>query len=176
MNHRELLKDYGKTIIGLVLAWMTFALLIGMCAIGQRYEVWETSKGSQEHEYSEFALTVSGTGETVFETVENVAPALKDELLGTTYPSPTAAEHAASPGSPDSFWMRSANAHAVKICTHSSGVVSRQTGGGRHLTSFLRHENNRHYTRTYHQVLTQYGYQTTDSFNYSVSRSYCGCG
>ena len=179
MSKRELLKDYfgPKTLgplYGLVICISFFSVL---SLTGIHYGWLPTSEQPpQPHHPSTFVLTVGDTGETVFESVENVSEGLADELLSSTYPSPEAAEHAASPGSPDSLWMRSAHAHAVKVCTHSDGVVSNQTGSGRHLTNFVKHENGRHYTKTFHQVLTYSGWVTTDVFNYSVTRSYCGCG
>ena len=179
MSTWELLKDYfgPKTLgplYGLAICISFFSVL---SLTGIHYGWLPTSDAAPSRYVStEFDLTVRESGETVFTSVENVSEGLADELLSSTYPSPEAAEHAASPGSPDSFWMRSANAHAVKVCTHSTtGVVSNQTGGGRHVTWFRFHDNGRHYTRTDHQVLTQNGYQTTDTFRYDVSRAYCNC-
>lgn len=131
-----------------------------------------TSSGNATHqEHSEFALKVAANGETVYTAAENVSRATRKVIVQEVYPSPEAAVEAVEgplPGNP-------ALAHAVSVCTHSDGKVSNQTGGGRHLTWFVKHENGRHYTKTAHQVLTINGYQTTDVYAYDVSRTYCGC-
>lgn len=68
-----------------------------------------------------------------------------------------------------------AYAHAVNVCTTSkSGKVSLQTGGGRHITKHRYDSGGFRYTRTDHQVLTQFGgYQTYDVFRYRIDKRYC---
>ena len=151
-----------------------FALLFWVCLVLVQSGVFPTSTGNTNpYEYSEFTLRVSEGGQTVYTAAENVTDAVYGEVMGKVYPDPETATEAVSSvelaGNP-------AFAHAVNICTHSSGKVFNQTGGGRHLTRFDGHRDNRHHTDTFHQVLTQNGYQTTDRFHYSVSRGYCGCG
>ena len=69
--------------------------------------------------------------------------------------------------------LNEARARAVAVCTHTDGPVTNESGSGRHLTNFVEHDSGRCYTRTFQQTLTINGYQTTDTFNYSVARGYC---
>ena len=69
--------------------------------------------------------------------------------------------------------LNAARAHPVAVCTHTDGPVTNEAGSGRHLTNFVEHDSGRYYTRTFQLALTINGYQTTDTFNYSVARGYC---
>ena len=71
--------------------------------------------------------------------------------------------------------VKPAFAHAAAVCTHSDGVVTNKTTYSRHVTNFVKHENGRHITRTAHQNLMYYGWETVDTYRSSVSRGYCGC-
>lgn len=176
---------HNKTLRHRVLPWVLLILLVafifnaGMIIV--QGNLLPFSQGNAEHhEHSEFALRVGDTGKTVYTKVPEgalkgtaaISSDLARELLSTTYPDPETATEAATH---EELAGNPAFAHAVNVCTHSSGKVSHQTGSGRHLTWFRFHDGGRHYTRTAHQVLTQSGYQTTDTFSYSVSRNFCGC-
>lgn len=165
LNRWDFLKFYGLIIV--------FCAVLTMSYIAIQSGALSTSSGNSTHQgHSEFALKVAADGETVYTSAKGISQMLYEEIMEEVYPTPEAAVAATSPalaGNP-------AFAHAVNLCTHSDGKVSNQTGGGRHLTWFVKHENNRHYTKTAHQVLTINGYQTTELYAYDVSRSYCGCG
>lgn len=121
---------------------------------------------------NKFYLTADAEG-FHFESASGVSVEKQQELLGTTYPTADAAEFAATGDVIDSDEITVQ--HAVGICTHFDNVISFGSGQRRHLTNFLRHEDGRHYTQTKHQRNTLFGWRTTDKFNYSVRRSFCGC-
>src|SRR5215207_10321137 len=104
----------------------------------------------------------------------NVGVEKRAELkAGNPYPTPEDAEYAATGNTVEEEGITIQ--HALAICTHGDGVTSLLTGGGRHLTNFRKHENGRHYTTTFHQVLTNSGWVTYNRFRYSVTRRFCGC-
>ena len=157
------------------LATGTFVVYALLCMVLIQSGALPTStiKADPSVHKTPFELEVAEDGETVFnDWPRTLAAEVRGEIDSTVYPDPETATHAVTgdlPGNP-------AEAHAVKVCTHSDGVRSNDTGFSYHLTNFRKHENNRHYTTTYHKTLVNGGYLTTDTFHYSVSRSYCGCG
>lgn len=185
VNRREHLKEAAINIFhGFILPYGTFALLIGLCVIGQRYDVWETSSIVLPHEErGEFVLEVSESGDIVFKVAEGVSEDLRQKLLSTKYESPEAAEYAVSstrPAPPMAWWwplaslgMRSAEAHAVAYCTTSSGKVTRNNGSSRHLTKHRFDYNGWRYTVTYHQIRQPWGWVIVDTFYYEIPKRYC---
>jgi hypothetical protein len=121
---------------------------------------------------TQFEIKVAEGGDSIYTAMSHVSEEVREEVRGVVYDSPEEALHATSnplAGNP-------AFAHAVKVCTHNrNGVVSLNTGGGRHVTWFQGHWNSAHHTRTVHQVLTQNGYQTVATYDWAVARSQCGC-
>jgi hypothetical protein len=189
---KGLAKELALNLGGIWLALIPFAFFAVLAIAGNNYGWWATSEGNApRYVKTEFEAKVKTSGETVFTSVEagseELTEELEEKLMGKTFLSPDAAEYAATEAidRPETLpwtWIyhqigtRPAYAHAVKICTHNrDGVVSRNTGAGRHVTWFIKHDNGRHFTRTDHQILTQYGYQTYATYRYDVSRSYCGC-
>ena len=164
---------------GLVIAC---AFVVNLSLLGIQSGFFQSSpvadnSTQQGHIDAQFALDVAQNGETVYTAVESgayvVTEELRDELLGTTYPSPELATTAATG---EEVSGNAAYAHAVNICTHDrGGKASRNTGASRHLTRFTGHYNRRHHTKTIHQLM-QAGYPVTGTFRYSVRRGYCGCG
>jgi hypothetical protein len=189
-NDRGPLRELLANLAGLYVVGILFASAFMIAGIMVNADVVPTSHQSIDKTTTladgKFVLEIKENGDVVYTAASGVSEELREELLNTVYQSPDAAEYAVekernvlevSPYSVlHSIGSDAAQAHAVKWCTHKDGVVSNRTGSGQHVTGFLRHENNRHYTRTAHQVLTNSGWQTYDTFNYSVPRSYCGCG
>ena len=171
----EYLKDAATT----ALVFLTF-IVLALCVAFANMSGWFEFSEQDEipHRPSEFVLEVNQNGETVYRAAEGVSDVLKEELLSTTYPNPESAMHAATGAGMGPWWgvylgMRSAGAHAVKKCTTQDGVVSEQTGSGRHLTYHRFDRDGYRYTKTYHQVLTQSGWVTTDVFYAKIDKGYC---
>jgi hypothetical protein len=152
------------------------AFVVNLSYIGIQSGILPTSEGNANRGVADgaFVLWVKDTGQTVYKDVPaTVTEEAEEYLLGTVFPDHDAAMDAVAGG--EKLSGNPVYAHAVNVCYHGSGKASNETGGGRHLTWFRYHQNDRHYTTTAHQVLTQNGYLTTDTFRTSVSRNFCGC-
>jgi len=163
-----------------VLAFLLVCVVVICATVAMMNRHWfEFSEQTSESLYteSEFVLVVKDNGETVYKAANGISDALKDTLLSTKYRSPEAAEAAATEVPRAGWWWpyletREAEAHANNVCTTRT-KVSLQTGGGRHITKHRGDWNGKRHTRTDHQTLTQNGYQTYDTFFYSVNKRYC---
>lgn len=179
----EDLKDLLVNLWHLTLAGAA-TVVIFLCVAMANQSVFNDAFSEQQsrslYQESEFVLRVSESGETVYESVEGVSEELREELLSTVYPSPEAAEAAATEAVALPWWWpylqlsKPAYAHAVNVCTTSKkGKVSHQTGGGRHITKHRYDTGGYRYTRTDHQALTINGYQTYDVFKYRIDLDFC---
>jgi hypothetical protein len=177
MGWRDDIKHLAITAL-VFLTFFVLALCVAMANQSGWFEFSEQTSASLYTE-SEFVLVVKDNGETVYKAATGVSEALRQELLTTVYPNPTAAEDAATEQPSGPWWddyltTRPAEAHAVNVCWNGDNPkVSLQTGGGRHITKHRYDYNGWRYTRTDHQTLTQYGYVTYDVFKYRVDKRYC---
>jgi hypothetical protein len=188
----EHLKD-ALTTLWQMLAVLVIGLVILAMALLANKQFGTPAEESFRHGLSHLEITVAKSGDSTYTFLSNVSEEVREEVKGVVYPSPEAAEdattsslqEAAQPRTRVPGWLASgmeyfgikpAEAHAVKICTHSkNGVASNFTGVGRHVTWFRGHWGGAHHTRTVHQVLSN-GYWTTyATYDYAVARSYCGC-
>ena len=180
-------------------AWsmlLLYAILVfGLCAL---FGVMDGTFPTSEVEprptaNSTFMIEVAANGQSVFSAAENVSEAVRQEIFGISYPSPEAAEEAASaalsaeaepikwPGwlekSLGWFGITPAAAHAVNKCTtrpKTRAKVSHQTGYGRHLSWRRKPDSDRYrYTRTDHQVLSNWVWVSTATYLYRVNLKYC---
>ena len=171
---RHAITYIGQTLLAF---WICFVLALCVAfAMGAGWFDFSAGNegglsGGHTEAASRFELKVASDGRTIYTEAENVGLEIRRAIMGKVYPSPEAAVAATSPELPGN----PAYAHAVNLCYHGTGKVSNSTGNSRHLTWFVKHENNRHYTKTAHQVLSNYVWVTTDVYAYDVSRSYCGC-
>ncbi len=156
MNHREIIKDYLKTYGVLYLVCVGFACVFMLAGIGVTYGWFPTGDRHYAHEE---------------------VPAMENIEQGGTDLSDAGAVlvRQAADATDDFFSVKAASAHATSVCTHSDGVVTNDTGFSRHLTSFRKHENGRHYTVTRHQNLTNSGWVTVGTYRHSETRNFCGC-
>lgn len=164
INYRDVLK-----IAGILGFFLIFAM---MCLIAIQAGWLGPKDESFYHGRSQFEISVGKGGDSVYTGLAAVSEEVREEVEGVVYESPEAATDATS----HSLAGNVALAHAARVCTHSkSGVVSNNTGGGRHLTWFQGHWSGAHHTRTVHQTLTQSGWVTYATYDYAVARSYCNC-
>jgi hypothetical protein len=184
----DLWRATDKPPFGLDLPWTWrdigkgYFLIVAACFIASsalfanQAGVFNFSEGNANRGVADgaFVLWVKNTGQTVYKDVPaTITEEAEEYLLGTVFSDHDAAMDAVTGG--EKLSGNPVYAHAVNVCYHGSGKASNETGGGRHLTWFRYHQNDRHYTTTAHQVLTQNGYLTTDTFRTSVSRNFCGC-
>ena len=159
MNGRTLLTQVGIWT-GLV---VLVAFVVNLSMLGIQSGLFPTSTGNAyPPSETSFTLQVSAAGETVYTSARAVTEELREEIMGTTYPTPDAAIDAVVGVE---LAGNVAQAHAKNVCwRHRYGKVSNQTGGGRHLTWWRKDYRGFRYTTTAHQVLTQNGYQTISTF------------
>lgn len=183
------------------LAWsmlLIYALFVfALCGLfGVKDGTFPTSEVEpRPHPNSTFMLEVAANGETVFTAAENVSDAVRQEIFGTVYPSPEAAEEAASASLASEtepirgpewlvrtlgwFGISPASAHAVNVCTTApswKAKVSHNTGYGRHLSWRRKPDANGYrFTRTDHQVLSgpNYVWVSTATYLYKINKKYC---
>jgi hypothetical protein len=160
----------GLIMLGLLGA---FVMVGSMSLFAIQGNLIPTSEGNGSWKpRTQFEIRVAEGGDSIYTAMSHVSEEVREEVAGVVYDSPEEATDATS----HSLAGNPAMAHAVKICTHNrNGVVSQQTGGGRHVTWFVKHQNGAHFTTTVHQILTTNGYQTVARYDYAVARSYCGC-
>ena len=157
MEHKSLIKDYLKTWGVLYLLGVGCACLFMVAGISVTYGWLETG----EHHYAHEEVPAMEQAEQAGTDLSDAGAVLVREAIDQT---------------DDFFSVKAAAAHAAAVCTHSSGVVTGDTGAGRHLTSFVGHRNGRHYTVTRHQILQRSGWVTVDRYRHSETRRFCGCG
>lgn len=147
-----------------------FIQIVWISAVAMDSGWLATSEGNMgPHPNREFTLKVEATGETVFTATRSVSEELREEIMGTVYPTPEAAldaVHAPLPGNP-------AFAHAVLKCTTRDGVVSENTGGGYHLTNHRFDRDGYRYTKTWHMVYSHPAPVATDVFFAKIDKRYC---
>jgi hypothetical protein len=130
-----------------------------------------TSEGyGPKNQHSELTLHVSSSGKSVYKAASHISEELREEIMGTTYPTPDAAIAAVVgplPGNP-------AHAHAVNVCWNGpGGKASHQTGSSRHWTFHRYDSGGYRYTTTQPQLLQTWGWLTTDTFKTRTRLSYC---